>query len=138
MAGFGGMRDHDGPLSFTPRLPERLTRLAFGLTFRARQLRVEVDHRRARYTLVAGAPLDIEHHGKAVQRHGGRAGRPRDPQAALAPAADAAARAGPRYATHREIAHERPAGRVGQALTTGKWLRYGRALCPRVTSTASA
>ena len=27
VAGFGGMRDHDGSLSFAPRLPERLTRL---------------------------------------------------------------------------------------------------------------
>jgi alpha,alpha-trehalose phosphorylase len=67
VAGFGGMRDHDGSLTFTPRLPERLTRLSFGLSFRARQLRVEVDHRRARYTLVSGAALDIEHHGTAVR-----------------------------------------------------------------------
>jgi MFS family permease len=29
VAGFGGMRDHDGALRFAPRLPERLTRLAF-------------------------------------------------------------------------------------------------------------
>ena len=29
VAGFGGMRDHGGALSFAPRLPQRLTRLAF-------------------------------------------------------------------------------------------------------------
>jgi alpha,alpha-trehalose phosphorylase len=34
VAGFGGMGDHDGALSFKPRLPERLTRLAFGISFR--------------------------------------------------------------------------------------------------------
>jgi trehalose/maltose hydrolase-like predicted phosphorylase len=33
VAGFGGMRHHDGTLSFTPHLPERLTRLAFGVCF---------------------------------------------------------------------------------------------------------
>ena len=31
VAGFGGMRDHDGALSFAPRLPQALTRLAFRL-----------------------------------------------------------------------------------------------------------
>ena len=50
VAGFGGMRDHDGMLSFAPRLPERLTRLAFGLCFRERRLRVEVTHEEARYS----------------------------------------------------------------------------------------
>src|SRR5205814_708930 len=40
VAGFGGMRDHDGFLSFAPRLPPRLERLAFGLRFRGRVLKV--------------------------------------------------------------------------------------------------
>jgi alpha,alpha-trehalose phosphorylase len=44
VAGFGGMRDHDGKLSFAPRLPKQLTRLAFGVWFRDRRLRVEVTH----------------------------------------------------------------------------------------------
>ena len=42
VAGFGGMRDHDGVLSFTPRLPQALSRLAFRLCFRGRRLLVEV------------------------------------------------------------------------------------------------
>src|SRR5207247_4015733 len=33
VAGFGGMRDHDGFLSFAPKLPARLARLAFGPPF---------------------------------------------------------------------------------------------------------
>src|SRR5205823_14347990 len=41
VAGFGGMRDHDGFLSFAPKLPARLERLAFGLRFRGRLLKVE-------------------------------------------------------------------------------------------------
>jgi alpha,alpha-trehalose phosphorylase len=66
VAGFGGMRDHGGSLSFAPRLPERLSRLAFRLCFRERRIRVEVDHRQARYTLLQGAPLDVAHHGATV------------------------------------------------------------------------
>ena len=46
VAGFGGMRDHDGELTFAPRLPAALTRLAFGVLVRGRTLRVEVGARR--------------------------------------------------------------------------------------------
>jgi alpha,alpha-trehalose phosphorylase len=66
VAGFGGMRDHDGALSFTPRLPERLTRLAFGMCFRERRLRVEITHDHAGYSLLRGPPLQITHHGQAI------------------------------------------------------------------------
>ena len=66
VAGFGGMRDHDGVLSFAPRLPERLTRLAFGMCFRGRRLRVEVTHEQARYSLLQGSRLDLTHHGDAI------------------------------------------------------------------------
>ncbi|MGI8624143.1 MAG: glycoside hydrolase family 65 protein [Solirubrobacteraceae bacterium] len=66
VAGFGGMRDHDGALSFAPRLPERLTRLAFGMCFRERRLRVEVTRQGARYWLQEGPPLQITHHGQAI------------------------------------------------------------------------
>lgn len=66
VAGFGGMRDHGGRLTFAPRLPERLNRLAFGLCFRGRRLRVEVDHRQACYTLREGEPLELAHHGEAL------------------------------------------------------------------------
>jgi alpha,alpha-trehalose phosphorylase len=66
VAGFGGMRDHGGSLAFAPRLPRRLSRLAFRLLFRGRRIQVEVDHRQARYALLRGAPLDVAHHGSAV------------------------------------------------------------------------
>ena len=72
VAGFGGMRDHDGVLSFTPRLPERLTRLAFGMCFRERRLRVEVTHEQARYSLLEGSPLEVTHHGHAITVTTGR------------------------------------------------------------------
>jgi alpha,alpha-trehalose phosphorylase len=64
--GFGGMRDHGGSLSFAPRLPARLSRLAFGLCFRGRRLKVEVERRHVRYSLLEGAPLEITHHGETV------------------------------------------------------------------------
>jgi alpha,alpha-trehalose phosphorylase len=66
VAGIGGMRDHDGLLSFAPRLPDRLTQLAFRLSFRGRRLKVEVDHRQASYSLHRGDPLDVVHHGEAL------------------------------------------------------------------------
>jgi alpha,alpha-trehalose phosphorylase len=66
VAGFGGMRDHGGSLSFSPRLPPVLTRLAFRLSFRGRCIEVEVTDGRARYTLMGGAPLEITHHGEAL------------------------------------------------------------------------
>jgi alpha,alpha-trehalose phosphorylase len=72
VAGFGGMRDHDGLLSFAPQLPQRLSRLAFGLSFRGRRLRVEVEPHQARYSLLEGAPLEIAHHGQAVDLTAGK------------------------------------------------------------------
>jgi alpha,alpha-trehalose phosphorylase len=66
VAGFGGLRDHDGSLSFTPRLPGRLTRLRFRICFAGRRLEVEVSRGRARYTLREGEPLEITHHGKST------------------------------------------------------------------------
>jgi alpha,alpha-trehalose phosphorylase len=64
VAGFGGMRDHGGRLAFAPRLPERLNRLAFGVCFRGRRLKVEVDQQHARYSLRQGEPVEIAHHGE--------------------------------------------------------------------------
>ena len=49
VAGFGGMRDHGGKLSFAPRLPARLERLAFRLVFRGSRLKVEVTQEQATY-----------------------------------------------------------------------------------------
>jgi alpha,alpha-trehalose phosphorylase len=59
------MRDHGGRLTFAPRLPPPLTRLAFRLTFQGRCLRVEIRPGEATYDLLAGEPLDSEHHGEA-------------------------------------------------------------------------
>jgi alpha,alpha-trehalose phosphorylase len=63
VAGFGGLRDHDGTLSFAPRLPQALDRLTFRICYRGRRLRIEVRHDRAHYSLTEGEQLDIRHHG---------------------------------------------------------------------------
>ena len=67
VAGFGGMRDHDGQLSFAPRLPLALPRLAFRLRFRGRRLKVEITKAKATYTLLDGEPLEIGHHGQTIR-----------------------------------------------------------------------
>ncbi len=64
VAGFGGLRDHDGVLSFSPRLPKELTRLAFRVCFRGRRLLVEVAPEQASYSLLQGSSLEIVHHGE--------------------------------------------------------------------------
>jgi alpha,alpha-trehalose phosphorylase len=67
VAGFGGMRDHDGNLTFAPRLPPQLERLTFRILFRGRRLKVEFDRNEATYTLLEGPPLLITHHGDRVE-----------------------------------------------------------------------
>ena len=62
VAGFGGMRDHVGQLSFAPRLPRGLDRLAFRMLHRGRRLLVEVDGSSARYTLLEGEAVELLHH----------------------------------------------------------------------------
>jgi alpha,alpha-trehalose phosphorylase len=66
VAGFGGMRDHDGSLAFTPRLPEDLRRLTFRLCFRRRRLLIDVRPEYATYSLRRGASLEISHYGERV------------------------------------------------------------------------
>ncbi|MEU3858764.1 glycosyl hydrolase family 65 protein [Streptomyces sp. NPDC028722] len=67
VAGFGGMRrDGDRP-RFAPRLPERLSRLAFHVQFRGRRLRVEIGADKATYALLDGPPLTIRHHGESLR-----------------------------------------------------------------------
>jgi alpha,alpha-trehalose phosphorylase len=72
VAGFGGMRDHGGMLSFKPRLPSAIVRLAFGLSYRGARLLVEVGRESARYTLREGDPLELRHHGERVTVSEGR------------------------------------------------------------------
>jgi alpha,alpha-trehalose phosphorylase len=67
VAGFGGMRDHDGNLTFAPRLPPRLERLTFRILLRGRRLKVEFDRNEATYTLLEGPQLLMTHNGDRVE-----------------------------------------------------------------------
>ncbi|HEU5417403.1 MAG TPA: glycosyl hydrolase family 65 protein [Streptosporangiaceae bacterium] len=66
VAGFGGMRDHGGTLTFAPRLPQRLTGLTFRLCYRQRCIEVAVSRHHAAYKLLYGEPLTSSHHGQPI------------------------------------------------------------------------
>jgi alpha,alpha-trehalose phosphorylase len=72
VCGFGGMRDHEGELSFAPRLPQQLARMCFRITFRGRRIEVEMGPGRATYTLTDDKPLEISHHGERVTLEPGK------------------------------------------------------------------
>src|SRR5438093_4219882 len=65
--GLGGMRHHGESLSFSPRLPPGLRRLAFHVTFLGRLLRVAFDHDRVTYRLLEGRPMTFTHDGEPVR-----------------------------------------------------------------------
>ncbi|MEV4311668.1 glycoside hydrolase family 65 protein [Actinocrispum sp. NPDC049592] len=65
VAGFGGMRDHSGELTFAPRLPPELARITFRMSYRGTRFRVEVGQEQALYRLISGEPLELKHHGSA-------------------------------------------------------------------------
>jgi alpha,alpha-trehalose phosphorylase len=66
VAGFGGMRDHDGTLTFAPRLPARLARASFRLIYRGRYIEVAIAQRHATYHLHRGDPLEVTHHHEPI------------------------------------------------------------------------
>ncbi|MEV6930323.1 glycoside hydrolase family 65 protein [Dactylosporangium sp. NPDC051485] len=65
VAGFGGMRDYGGELSFVPRLPGQLNRLRFAVTIHGDVLRVTVEHGQATYQADQGE-ITLRHHGEEV------------------------------------------------------------------------
>jgi alpha,alpha-trehalose phosphorylase len=66
VAGLGGMRDHDGKLSFAPRLPGRIGRLEFSVHWQGLRLRVTVHAHEATYALRDTGALELTHHGQQV------------------------------------------------------------------------
>ncbi|HEX4731140.1 MAG TPA: glycosyl hydrolase family 65 protein, partial [Solirubrobacterales bacterium] len=67
VCGFGGLRDMDGMLRFSPRLPERLDRICFRLGFRGRRLMVEVTGTGTNYSLLEGDPVTFHHFDGEVE-----------------------------------------------------------------------
>jgi alpha,alpha-trehalose phosphorylase len=77
--GFGGMRDHDGSLSFWPRrAPEDNAILRFPVTYRGQLLEVEISLDKVEYALREGERLVIRHETEEVEltREKARAVRP--------------------------------------------------------------
>ncbi|GAA0289550.1 glycoside hydrolase family 65 protein [Kineococcus aurantiacus] len=64
VAGYGGMRDAEGGLSFAPRLPQGLRGLRFRTRHRGSCLEVSVGAADVRYALVEGGPVQAVHHGE--------------------------------------------------------------------------
>jgi len=71
VAGFGGMRDHNGVLSFAPRLPRQITQLDFALLWRGLRLWVKVESEQATYQVrdgesPSGAHIELLHYGEEI------------------------------------------------------------------------
>jgi len=66
VAGFGGVRDYSEALSFFPRMPAELQRLAFPVAWRGCMLRVEITSEQASYTMELGETLEFSHWGEKL------------------------------------------------------------------------
>jgi alpha,alpha-trehalose phosphorylase len=64
--GFGGMRHRGEQISFRPRMPERLNRLAFKIQVKGSTLSVSITGQEAAYTLESGDELTFLHHGETL------------------------------------------------------------------------
>ena len=63
VSGFGGMRVTNGQLCFAPKLPPGIIGLSFRMRYRDRIILVAIHGHGATYSLLAGDPLEISHHG---------------------------------------------------------------------------
>jgi alpha,alpha-trehalose phosphorylase len=59
IAGFAGLRDSDGEVHFSPRLPADWTRLRFRVQVRGQLIEVDMNHEETTYSLVEGRGLLI-------------------------------------------------------------------------------
>jgi alpha,alpha-trehalose phosphorylase len=65
------MRDHNGVLSFAPRLPRQITQLDFALLWRGLRLWVKVESEQATYQVrdgesPSGAHIELLHYGEEI------------------------------------------------------------------------
>jgi alpha,alpha-trehalose phosphorylase len=79
--GFGGVRNYDDALSFSPRLPRYWRSLEFSLRFHGRQLRVHLTPTEETYLVESGDPLDVTVRGvDTVLPTGAKVVRPAPPR----------------------------------------------------------
>lgn len=64
--GFGGMRIHNGRISFAPHLPRQWKSLSFNIMFRDRILHVAITDKETKVRLLKGESLQVEIHGEIV------------------------------------------------------------------------
>jgi alpha,alpha-trehalose phosphorylase len=98
--GFGGLRHADGSVSFAPRLPDGIARIAFTLVVRGQRLKIEVTHETATYSVADGKALEIFHYSDKVHV------TPNKPQSR--PLQPVPARPRPSQPRGREPVHRRP------------------------------
>jgi len=65
--GVAGMRDHDGRISFHPRLPDTARELRFPLTIRGNLMEVEIKRKSVTYSLKEGEGLAIYHGDEEIR-----------------------------------------------------------------------
>ncbi len=64
--GLAGLRERDGSVAFSPRLPTGITRLAFTVCKRNSRLNVEITPTSTMYRVLAGEPLSVLHDGQPL------------------------------------------------------------------------
>ncbi|GAA3969226.1 glycosyl hydrolase family 65 protein [Gordonia caeni] len=64
VAGFGGMRDFGGNITFAPHLPSRLNYMSFRMVVRESRIVVAIDKEQATYRLLDGPPIELAHYGE--------------------------------------------------------------------------
>ena len=67
VAGFGGLRDTDGRLRLSPRLPESWDRLRFRIAVRGQRVEVDMTPGATTYRLLEGTGLLLEHDGEELR-----------------------------------------------------------------------
>jgi alpha,alpha-trehalose phosphorylase len=67
IAGFGGLRDFDGDVRFTPRLPAQWDRLRFRIEVRGQLIEADLTHEDTTYTLLEGAGIVVQHFGELLR-----------------------------------------------------------------------
>ncbi|MEV0700585.1 glycosyl hydrolase family 65 protein [Saccharopolyspora sp. NPDC050389] len=108
VAGFGGMRDHDGELTFAPRLPTELSRLDIRVCFHDSRICVTINRDEATYELRRGEAVQTSHHGEPITLTQGKPITLPIPPPPQNPA--------PRQPAGRAPTHRRPSPVPGQVL----------------------
>jgi alpha,alpha-trehalose phosphorylase len=93
IAGFGGMRDYGGKLSFAPRIPAGLDRIIFRMCWHGTRFEVEIREDEATYRKITGEPVEISHHGEPITVGERDVNKPIPPLPPLPPVTQPAGRA---------------------------------------------